>query len=861
MRLLVQKIKLILAASFILAFSDGIIAQNNVGIGTTTPNASAMLDVSSTSKGMLAPRMTTAQRVAITAPTDGLLVYDTNFDCFFYWNQSISTWQSMCSSAGPAGPAGANGTNGTNGISCWDTNGNGVNDPSEDINGDAAWNALDCAGAAGAAGAAGSPGAPGAAGANGTNGINCWDVNGNGINDPSEDTNGDASWNALDCAGAAGANGVAGAPGASGTNGVSCWDTNGNGVNDASEDINGDGFFNTLDCGGTGTNGINCWDANGNGINDPAEDTNGDAAWNALDCAGATGATGATGPAGPIGPAGPTGATGATGPIGPAGPTGATGATGPIGPAGPTGATGATGPIGPAGPTGATGATGPIGPAGPTGATGATGPIGPAGPTGATGATGPIGPIGPAGPTGATGATGATGPIGPAGPTGATGATGPIGPAGPTGATGATGATGPTWSISTDNFNANGNLVVVTTQPATVTSTNRAWLVGGNGGIISGTDYIGTTNAADFAARTNAIERLRIMSAGNVAVNNISFQAGDVFSVYGNATTTGAQANTSALGGYAIDGYSTSSPGAGLYGENTNGAGDAVLGLNTGNTFGGYAVEGNSPNGSDGVAGYANGNLAFPVAGFNSSAIGTGVFGTGNALAATIVPNNGAGMGGTGNFVGVHGAAVSTLTTGAVLREGGYFTSGSNGATPTPSFSVWAHVAALTNGGVTGNGTTARKIEGVGTVNTTVEDVNGKMVVLSCPEAPENLFQDYGAGQLVNGRTHIDLDPTLAKNITVNDKHPLRVFVQLEGDCKGVYVENKTGRGFDVVELAGGNSNVKFSYTVVANRADQQMGPYLLEFADERFGKAIGELPVTAKPVVKSQSSQTKINK
>ena len=55
-------------------------AQQNVGIGTTTPDASSMLDVTSTSKGMLVPRMTTAQRTAIAAPTNGLLVYDTNFD-------------------------------------------------------------------------------------------------------------------------------------------------------------------------------------------------------------------------------------------------------------------------------------------------------------------------------------------------------------------------------------------------------------------------------------------------------------------------------------------------------------------------------------------------------------------------------------------------------------------------------------------------------------------------------------------------------------------------------------------------------------------------------------------------------------
>jgi hypothetical protein len=50
---------------------------SNVGIGTTSPNASALLDVSSTTKGFLPPRMTNAQMVAIATPAAGLVVYDT----------------------------------------------------------------------------------------------------------------------------------------------------------------------------------------------------------------------------------------------------------------------------------------------------------------------------------------------------------------------------------------------------------------------------------------------------------------------------------------------------------------------------------------------------------------------------------------------------------------------------------------------------------------------------------------------------------------------------------------------------------------------------------------------------------------
>ena len=49
----------------------------NVGIGVTTPNANAILDVTSTTKAFMPPRMTTAQRDAIASPTAGMVVYNT----------------------------------------------------------------------------------------------------------------------------------------------------------------------------------------------------------------------------------------------------------------------------------------------------------------------------------------------------------------------------------------------------------------------------------------------------------------------------------------------------------------------------------------------------------------------------------------------------------------------------------------------------------------------------------------------------------------------------------------------------------------------------------------------------------------
>lgn len=63
-----------------------------VGIGTATPNATSVLDVSSTTKGLLAPRMTTAQRIAIATPANGLLVFDTDIKSFHYYDTSTSAW-------------------------------------------------------------------------------------------------------------------------------------------------------------------------------------------------------------------------------------------------------------------------------------------------------------------------------------------------------------------------------------------------------------------------------------------------------------------------------------------------------------------------------------------------------------------------------------------------------------------------------------------------------------------------------------------------------------------------------------------------------------------------------------------------
>jgi len=77
-----QKIYLFAIICFLLA---GTTVNAQVGIGTTTPDISAMLDITSSSTGLLIPRMDSVTRTSIKSPADGLMVYDTDYQSFYYY--------------------------------------------------------------------------------------------------------------------------------------------------------------------------------------------------------------------------------------------------------------------------------------------------------------------------------------------------------------------------------------------------------------------------------------------------------------------------------------------------------------------------------------------------------------------------------------------------------------------------------------------------------------------------------------------------------------------------------------------------------------------------------------------------------
>jgi endosialidase-like protein/collagen triple helix repeat protein len=163
--------------------SQVLYAQNNVGIGTASPDPSSILELNSTSTGLLVPRLSTPQRLSITTPANALLVFDVDSGCFFYYTSA--QWVSLCKLSGPmgavgptglqgiAGLAGATGANGPTGINgaTGATGAAGVTGPAGVTGADGPTGANGAAGATGPAGVAGVAGPTGAAGTNGIQGV------------------------------------------------------------------------------------------------------------------------------------------------------------------------------------------------------------------------------------------------------------------------------------------------------------------------------------------------------------------------------------------------------------------------------------------------------------------------------------------------------------------------------------------------------------------------------------------------------------------------------------------------------------------------------------------------------------------
>jgi hypothetical protein len=102
--------------SLLLWLGFNLIHGQNQGVSISpngsVPDPSAMLDIQSTTGGVLFPRMTEAQRNAIVAPQEGLFVFNTTSRCFEVFNQNLSIWQRLyCICDAPPAPVVSAATN------------------------------------------------------------------------------------------------------------------------------------------------------------------------------------------------------------------------------------------------------------------------------------------------------------------------------------------------------------------------------------------------------------------------------------------------------------------------------------------------------------------------------------------------------------------------------------------------------------------------------------------------------------------------------------------------------------------------------------------------------------------------------
>ncbi len=277
----------------------------------------------------------------------------------------------------------------------------------------------------------------------------------------------------------------------------------------------------------------------------------------------------------------------------------------------------------------------------------------------------------------------------------------------------------------------------------------------------------------------------------------------------------------------------------GVYGEshtnsskNSYGAYGYGDNASTGPAYGGYFQTTDSGTGNHyGVYGFAYGNSSstsygsYGVASNNSTGDAYGAF-----FQAT--------ANGTGYHIGVYGSAYNNSSSSPVYGFYGFAQNSSTGNVYGGYFDA-SFVGTGTKYGVYAKALSgyAGYFEGstltTGTKSAAVKMNSGEYRLLYAMESPENWFEDFREGQLINGRTHIELDPTFLQTVTINNLHPMKVFIQLTSGVPMNVVINKETTGFEVV-ASDNTSNATFDYRVVAKRKG---------FEDLRLAKMIGPTP------------------
>lgn len=298
--------------------------------------------------------------------------------------------------------------------------------------------------------------------------------------------------------------------------------------------------------------------------------------------------------------------------------------------------------------------------------------------------------------------------------------------------------------------------------------------------------------------------------------------------------------NTFSNGGSGVEGTTASDIDfqAGVIGfaSSTSGITYGVNGVNDSTDFLAAGVEGDS---------FATTGKTLGTVGTAASPTGTGVWGfsvapsqTGNGLIGCCAVGV---WGDTSSSGGGAAGVVGTADDGQAI---GAFNNGTTHLTANiQNFENSMHnVAVLFAAGAFGSCTsdTDGNLNCTGHINQLVPAAHGqRQLAVYSVGSPQSWFEDFGSGQLADGSASVALEPTFAQTVNVTSDY--HVFLTPEGDCRGLYVSNKTASGFQVRELGGGHSNVSFSYRVVALRLGYEN--VRLEDKTEMMAKLKAETP------------------
>lgn len=339
--------------------------------------------------------------------------------------------------------------------------------------------------------------------------------------------------------------------------------------------------------------------------------------------------------------------------------------------------------------------------------------------------------------------------------------------------------------------------------------------VAGTGTVTSVGSGTGLTGGPITSSGTLSIDTTKVplLASANTFSNSDTFASsatGPEISVTNNGTGDG------------VDVFSTA--GDGVFSETDGFDGGDFISLGTG--YGSFAESVADANFSAAAAGWQFGASKEDIGvwGFAGSTVGIGNYAEGFAASAEGAKCCGGAYsigvwadtsGTSGSSAGI--AALATVDTGYGLVTYSNSTDSTIWAENDVTGDSSAPVLVATGASGYCLSTVSGNLTCTGTITPAVS-INGgaNKVAVYGVQAAENWFEDAGSGQLSHGSAVVQLENTFAE--TVNTGVEYHVFLTPNGDCKGLYVTQKSPTSFEVHELGGGTSNISFDYRIMAKR-------------------------------------------